>query len=144
MLLWFRPLIIWTITLKGRLTMAWNESGEDRAKRFRVYKELLAKYEALRSERDILASVVNRKDELIRQLAAELSQERATNPADAPDAPETEPTEEEASKLEKDLKASVEAVQELQRAHRTASGTMTKPTLADMFNRPNVAKTRKR
>lgn len=54
--------------------MAWNASGEERAKSYRVYKQLEEQYLQLRQECDILRQMLETKNASIRQLATELSQ----------------------------------------------------------------------
>jgi hypothetical protein len=72
--------------------MAWNERGNDRGKRYAVYQQLEAHYhaaiEALHNAKD----EIERKDALIRALAAELAslrtpQEEPKEASGAPQAP---------------------------------------------------------
>ncbi len=54
--------------------MTWNASGDDRAKGFKVYKDLQAKYDHLMQEYSALRDTVTDKNRTIARLARELSQ----------------------------------------------------------------------
>lgn len=53
--------------------MAWNTSGEERVKSYRVYRELEERYERCKEENARLVSQIAAKEELIRSLAAEVA-----------------------------------------------------------------------
>lgn len=53
--------------------MAWNKSGDERVKSYRIYKELEEKYRSVEAERDFLLAQIRLKDATIRNLAAELA-----------------------------------------------------------------------
>lgn len=52
--------------------MAWTTNGDERAKQFKVYRELEAQYEELRSHYRVLSLEMQRKNRLISKLAEEL------------------------------------------------------------------------
>jgi hypothetical protein len=53
--------------------MAWNKSGADRVKSYRIYQELEARHNEALEEIADLRTALNVKDELIRRLAAEIA-----------------------------------------------------------------------
>lgn len=53
--------------------MAWNASGEERVKNYRIYRELEEKYSEALEENRVLRHALSQKDQLIQRLAAEVA-----------------------------------------------------------------------
>ncbi len=100
--------------------MAWRATGDERAKRFNVYRELEQKYDLVLAENAALRRVIEEKNRSITQLAKELSGALYGPTSDLetaiPETPDTEDT------LEKDEPLPVPTLKPLAKASLPATG----------------------